>query len=136
MAVIPREQAEKEINDWLDYKRKSASNREKLVESISALVDAVMDGDLVFNEDKTITQILRFPIEDKDGNAVMKKLEYKARLKAETLQQHSQGTKAGDDYGRVNAHIAALTSNPKDVVKKMDVDDYGIASLLITVFFS
>lgn len=136
MGVINREQAEKEVNGWLDFKRKSQATRDKLVESISALVDAVVEGDLVFNEDNTISQTLREPVTDKDNNPVIKKLDYKARLKAETLQMHSQGLKTGDDYGRVNAHIAALTTNSKDLVKKMDVDDYNIASLIVTVFFS
>ncbi len=132
---VAKEIAEAEVGKWLDYKRKSAGHRAKFANSIESLVDAVCEGDLVINEDFTIKQILREPIQDKEGNPVVKELVFKARIKTETVQSHCQGVKSDDGDGRINAHIAALTSNPKELIKKMDYDDYNISAIIITVFF-
>lgn len=134
--VINREIAQAEVEKWLDYKKKSAKKREDNKELIESIIDSVCEGLVVINEDFTIIQNLIFPIQDKDGKIVLNKLEYKNRMKIETVQLHCQGIKANDLDLRVNAYIAAITSNSKDIIKKMDCDDYNIASQIATVFFS
>ncbi len=134
MALVSKEVATKDIDRWLDYKKVRDSKREANKEYIDSLVAAVCDGLLVVNDDLTITQTLLFPIEDKEGKDAFKTLEYKARLNVSLLHLHMNGIKPGDNDGRLLAHVAALTAKPKELIKKIDTEDYGIA-LSIAVFF-
>jgi hypothetical protein len=45
-----------------------------------------------------------------------------------------QGVKASDGDGRVCAYVAALSSQPKEVIKHLDTEDYAIATA-VAVFF-
>jgi hypothetical protein len=123
--------ARKEVEKWLDYKKVSQSKREDREDSIERLTDGFMDGTLVLNEDYTITQNLKFPTE---GEKPITKLDYKPRLKVSTIHQHLQGVKSDDADGRVCAHIAAITGNPKGVIKALDTEDYNIGQA-IAIFF-
>ena len=79
-------------------------------------------------------QELKFPIEDKGGSTAFKTLEYKPRLNMASIHLHLQGVKSADADGRVCAYVAALTSKPKELIKKLDTEDYGIAQA-IAIFF-
>ncbi len=134
MAKVDKEVAVAEVNTWLDYKKVNDQKRETYKDNIEALVNAVMDGNLSLKEDKTFVHALKFPIESTDGKPAFETFEYKPRLKMETIHLHLQNVKAGDADGRVCAYVAALTSKSKDIVKKLDTEDYSIAQA-IAIFF-
>lgn len=131
MNKVAREVAEKEINQWLDYKNIKEGKREAFKDSIGRLVEAVMDGCLTLREDKVLVQSLGFPTE---GEAPVSELEYKPRIRVGAVQNHLKGVKADDADGRLVAYVAALTSKPKEVIKALDTEDFNI-SQAIAIFF-
>lgn len=131
MALVEKEIAQTDINSWLDYKRIDESKREDQKDAIKVLVNAVSEGTLIMNEDKTFTQKLKFPPE---GETPMLELIYKPRLKVATIHLHLNGVKSSDADGRLMAHVCALTGKPKAAIQALDTEDYSIASS-IAVFF-
>src|ERR1700745_753597 len=100
MAVVDAETAKAEIEKWLDNKKISPKKREIQKDTIETLVDAVSEGLLIVKEDFSLEQTLKFPT---DGEISIKKLEYKPRLKIETIHVHLQGVKPSDADGRLLA---------------------------------
>ncbi len=129
--VISKDIAQTEVDKWLDYKKIGESKREKQRESIDALIENFADGILILKDDHTIIHTLKIPL---DGEIPLKTLEYKPRLKTETVQLHLQGVKATEIDARLSAYIAALTSKPKALINKMDTEDTIIAQS-IAIFF-
>lgn len=134
MEKVSKDVAVEEIDRWLDSKKFSDKKRESLKDSVDTLIDAIVDGTLCLDENNMLIQTLKFPIQTTDGKVAYDKFEYKPRLKMEAIHLHMQGVKSSDADGRVCAYVAALTSKPKDVVKKMDTEDYSVAQS-IAVFF-
>lgn len=134
MTAVAKEVAQSDVEKWLDYKKVRASRREQNKAHVDNLIAAVSDGVLVVNEDKTITQNLSFPVQDKDGKDAFEALEYKPRIATSIVGMHLQGVNQEDNYGRVSAYVAALTGKPKALVMKLDTEDFGVASS-IAVFF-
>jgi hypothetical protein len=128
---IAIEVATQEVEKWLDYKKISDNKRGVREENIKALIEGVSEGILVLNEDFSFTHTLKFQIE---GELPITKLSYKPRLKVASVHNHMQGVKASDGDGRVCAYVAALSSQPKEVIKHLDTEDYAIATA-VAVFF-
>jgi hypothetical protein len=131
MSKVAREVAEQEIEKWLDYKKVSPKKRESLADHIDTLIDTVCDGYLVLNDDHSLTLQLKFPIESETQTS---DLNFKPRIKVNTVYNHMQGVKAGDGDGRLFANVAALTSKPKELIKALETEDYSICQA-IAVFF-
>jgi hypothetical protein len=132
MGKINFEQAEAEVKIWLDYKKVGDKKREANKDSIESLIEAVCEGNLTLDlETKVFTQHLKFPTE---GEMPMSSLEYKPRIKIQTVHHHLQDVKVTDMDGRILAHVAALTSKPKALIKSLETEDYSIA-MAIAVFF-
>lgn len=129
MDKVSREQATEEVNGWLDKKKVYESTRESQKDSVDILVEAMMAGDLVLDEKTNeFTHNLLFPLDE------IKSLKYKSRLNDKMLRPHLQGVKSNDADGRLAAHTAALTSQPKAVIESLDSADKKIM-MSIAVFF-
>ena len=131
MELINKEIAESEISKWLDFKKVSSKRRESKQENIDALIDAVIDGHLVLNENNSFTHTLKFPIGE---NGQITKLEYKPRLEVKEIQLQMQGIKSTDLHGMILSYVSALTGKAKGIVSAMDSEDYTIAQG-IAIFF-
>ena len=129
--IINKQQAEQEIDSWLDNKGVRPKKREDYNASIEMLVDAISEGDLVLNEDYTLTQKLKQPT---SGDAPITSLTYKARLTVGEVKRKMENVKPGDADARIIALVSALTTQPKAVIEALDTDDYGIAQN-IALFF-
>lgn len=135
MEKVSRDVAIEEINKWLNAKKISDKKREFNKENIETLVDSIVEGSLSLKEeDNVLVQNLKFPIESSDGKPAYTQLEYKPRIKMETVHLHLQNVKGSDADGRVCAYIAALTGKPKDLIKKLDTEDYSVGTS-IAIFF-
>ncbi|SRR5258706_3601477 len=132
MGKVDKETAEKDVNTWLDYKQIGDSKRESNVTSVESLVQAVMDGFLVLNtENKSWIQTLKFPLKEE---LPVEKLEYKPRLKLSEVHTGMQGAKTTDAYALLCAYVSVLTGKPKNIIKALDTEDYGIAQSIATFF--
>lgn len=130
---ITKEQAEKEIESWLNYKKIDPLQREEQKAQIDALVSFVQNGHLILNEDFTFTHILKFPLGE-DGKIPVKELKYQARLKERDLSYKLAQFKSDDSEGRLMAHYQALTGEAKGIIAGLDKEDIKIARS-IAVFF-
>lgn len=134
MEIVTREIAVAEVTKWLDAKKVNDKKREAFKDSIETIADAICDGSLSLGEGNVLIHKLKFPVETTDGKVAFDSLEYKPRLKMETIHTHLQNVKSNDADGRVCAYIAALASKPKDLIKKLDTEDYSIGQA-IAIFF-
>lgn len=132
MEKVNRETAEKDVNTWLDSKKVSEKKRETYSEAIETLICAIMDGTLTLRSaDNYLIQTLQFPTE---GEAPVKVLEFKPRLKVFEIHQQTANEKNADGDTRILAHVAALTGQVKGLIKKLDLEDYNICQS-IAIFF-
>jgi hypothetical protein len=129
--VLTKEMAIADVNRWLDYKKIGDKKRSEKQDHIEALVEAVSEGDLIVEENCTITQKLKFPTE---GGLSVSEFVYKPRVSAETVIVHMNGVKPTDIDNRIVANIAALTSQPKAIIKKLDTEDLSIAQSIVIFF--
>jgi hypothetical protein len=131
MAKVASEVAREEIEKWLDYKKVSEKKRESLADHVDTLIETIVDGYLVLNDDFSLTLKLKFPIESEVNTT---ELNFKPRIKVSTVYQHMQGVKTGDTDGRLFANVAALCSKPKELIKALETEDYSICQA-VAVFF-
>ena len=126
---VSREEALAEVTSWLDKKKVYDSTRESQKDSIDLLVEAMMNGDLTLDSTTNeFTHKLLF----EEGD--VKELKYKSRLNDRMLKPYLNGVKANDADGRLLAHTAALTTQPKAILEALDSADKKIM-MSIAVFF-
>ena len=68
---IAREIAEKDVQDWLDFKKVSESRREEKQDAIDTLVGAICEGVLVLRDGFKWEQTLKFPLENEITTRVL-----------------------------------------------------------------
>jgi len=128
------EQAKKEVNKWLDFKKVDVEKRDENIESIEAIAKSISTGYLVLDKDHNLIQELKFPMEDEDGNVVMSQLKFKPRLKMGEIQNKTQNLKAGDTFALITGYICALTNINSGLIKQLDSEDYKIAQSVVIFF--
>lgn len=132
MKVISLEQAQKEFQKWADAKRLSEKVIEKHIDDKEAMVDAIMNGNLILNEDNTLKQILEFPV--KDGQ--VKELVYKFRITEGELAASTRGIRTDDLIGQFSlCYVAALTGQDRGTIRVLDSVDVSLGKH-IAAFFS
>lgn len=130
--VLPREQAEKEVNDWLDFKKMKPRRREEKKDAIEKLIEAVMDGDFVIDSETfKIKYKLSHPLK---AEVVTDELIFSPRANAGAIQGAMNDVKSDNVYETITAYVAVLTDKHKNVIKKLDVEDYNMANR-IAIFF-
>lgn len=124
-SLVSKEIAEKEVNSWLEYKKVSDKKRKSLAGNIKALIDAIQDGTLELDSDsKVFTHKLKFPI---GVNGQYNELKYSPRISMESLEDNLIDVRPGNTMGTSIAYIAALSGQPKSIIKKMDQEDHSLA---------
>ena len=126
--------AEAEIKKWLDYKKVSPKKRESLQDNIDNMVDCIVDGTLVLQDDMKLLHTLSFPLENDKGEVTVKELIYKPRLQVRDINVKMKGLKPTDADGRIIGYTRALTDQPAEVIKSLDTEDNTLAQH-ITGFF-
>ncbi len=129
MVVI--EVAKQEVEKWLDYKKVSPKKRESYADNIDALAESISEGFLVLTENFEFELTLKFPF---GTDVKTEKLTFKPRLAVGEAQNYLQGVKATDIDGRMLAYVAALTVKPKELIKKLDTDDFSVCQNIVLFF--
>jgi hypothetical protein len=131
MEVVVKEVAKAEVEKWLDYKKVGGTKRENFKDSIDTLAGFISDGSLTLKEDKTFEQALKFPI---GSGGSITKLEYKPRIAMSVVNEKLKGVAATDADGRLLAYTAALTGQPKNIIKELDTEDNAVAQAVVVFF--
>ncbi len=141
-AVMSQEVAEQELERWFDFRRVKERIRNNPDEGVGydvtrqALIDGFMYGQLEFiQESGILKQKLFWPVENEDGEVVLKELLWKPRIREKDLANPMKNVKQSDTNGRMKAYISAYTGENKGVLGMMDLaDDYGLATSINTYF--
>lgn len=128
--VVDFTAATKEIETWLDFHKVTPLQKESFKDSIAALVEGIQYGMLTL-KDNAFTQTLLFPFGEEEKVAV---INYKQRITFFELEDKMKGVAAGDGTGRVIATLAALTGQPKQILKLLDKADKRIANSIVVFF--
>lgn len=128
--VVALEAATKEIENWLDFHKVTPLQKDAFKDSIAALVEGVQYGMLTL-KDNAFTQNLLVPFGEEEKVTVVN---YKARITYFELEEKLKGVAAGDGNGRVIATLAALTGQPKQILKMLDKADKRIANSIVVFF--
>ena len=131
---VTRKVAELEVNKWLDHKKVKDKKRENLQDQIDIMVDSIIDGSLVLDQDLKFTHTLSFPIENAKGEVTVRSLTYKPRLAVKEINSRMKGVKATDADARVVGYISALTEQPSAVLTSLDTEDNTLAQAFATFF--
>ncbi len=129
--IISEEQARKEVESWLDFRKVPDNKRKININSTNNLVKGIMEGFLVLDpEDFTFKQTLKFPIGD------VKVLVYKPRLTMGEVAEKLIGVNPLDSIGNTIAYTAALTGQPTGIIKKIDTEDFTLIDHLSFFFMA
>lgn len=124
---VNREQAEAEVNAWLDHKKILPSQREDYKAHIDRLIEATMYGVLSWGDGECIHH-LQFPITG------INEIKYSFRANGQTLSKGLHDVKPEDADGRFYAYISSLCNQNKSVVKLLDSSDLAIGKAY-AIFF-
>ncbi len=131
--VVDRETAEKDVNAWLDAKRIIRSKRENYQAIVEQLIDATMDGCLIFTK-SGVTQRLLIPVTNAEGKETVKELTYKLRLRVDESAKAKKGFENDDGTGQIIGIVAELTGQPRNIIRHLYDSDWSIVNS-IAVFF-
>tara|TARA_R110002020_G_scaffold357999_1_gene570304 strand:- start:86 stop:493 length:408 start_codon:yes stop_codon:yes gene_type:complete len=134
MEKVNLDQAKKEVNNWLDFKKVDQEKRDENSENIDSLAKAISLGYLSMDKDFNFIQELKFPMLDDDGSVSLGTLKFKPRLKMGEIQNKSQNLKTGDTFALITAYVCALTNVNSGIIKQMDSEDYKIAQSVVIFF--
>ncbi len=134
MPAVSIEIAEKDVNSWLNYKKLSDAKKEDKKDAIKKLVALIADGKLTLDPE---TFILKQELCWEVGETLkVGKLEYKPRINVGELQMNLRGVDVMEDMtGYMVAYGAALTGQPKNIIKLLDTEDFTVVQT-IAGFFS
>lgn len=135
-AVVSREQAQTEIEGWLDFRKTPAAERAQKADDIESLVNAVMYGQISINPDtKVITQKLDFPIEGEKGAADVTEIRHRPRVRTGEFNRAMEGVNVKSLLGGITtATVAAITGLPSLVIEKLDSQDTKISRTIASFF--
>ena len=128
------ELATQEFEKWLEYKKVKSRKREVNKDQEEILIDAISNGNLVVTDEFNLSYELEFPIKNEDGDISLGVLTFKPRLRVSDINSKMKGVKSNDVDGRVLGYIAASTNQNTGLLKRLDMEDYGICQAVIMYF--
>ena len=132
---VTKELAQEEFEKWATAKKIKQSARDSYKSIEEKIVESISEGILILNENLEWEHTLEFPIEGA-GITSTSLLTYKLRLSTGVLNVAFKGIKPDESDERLVAMIAALTGEPKGIIKALDTStDYSLASCIATYFF-
>jgi hypothetical protein len=126
--LVSKEQATIEVDNYISSRIIKPLKLAKLSEAREILIEAVMYGWLVINDDNTITQNLIVPIGD------FNTFTYKFRVPADTIEAEKQRLKASTGSDIILINWCAYTGDVPNVYRKLEPADRETAEAL-TLFF-
>lgn len=133
--MIAREVAEKEFMGWFEAKKLPKNLLEKNADDKEAIINAIMEGILVLDEDNCFIQKLNFPVEIPNSE-VIKELKFAFRITEGVLAASLRGIKTDDLIGQMSlAYVATLTGQPKSIIRALETSDSYLGKKIAAFFF-
>lgn len=134
MTKIARQAAVQDFEQWLDFRKVKEKKREESISQQEELISAIEEGLLVIDEDKNLILKLIYPITNPQGEVTIPELKFKPRLTVHELNVKLKGTSATSVDERIVGYAAALTGTSKNIIEKLDTEDYRTISSIVMYF--
>jgi hypothetical protein len=131
---VNREQAVRELDKWFEFKKIRTNKREANKEFEETIVSAIIEGDLVIDENSNIKFKLPEPMSNSKGEVTVEELVFKPRLKVRELNAELRGVKNSDGDGRIVAYIAAITGQAPNIITNLYTEDYSLCTAIVMYF--
>lgn len=131
--VMPVNQAEEEVNNWLDLKRVTPSERVEKAGFVNKMVESLQYGYISIDKEGKITHKLVFPLKSPEGEITTAELQYNYRAETGNLQSKT-GNLKGIGMAVYIAYASVLTGQITGKLNKLDSEDFKILQA-ITAFF-
>jgi len=144
---VPQSMAMDEFQKWLDYKKtkitlvfnQSSSkdedeDEEESSKATTEIIEAIMDGNLIVNEDLSLSYNLMFPVKDDSGQTALGSLTMKPRLTADEVAQATKGVTKKDPQGVFIGYLHVLSGEVKGLIRKIDSQDYSLLQKIVMYF--
>jgi hypothetical protein len=133
ISKVSTEIARKEVDKWLDAKRIPLKRRIENQVFIDNLIEGVEEGNLIVNEDNSLTQKLAFPIENENGQVVCEVLNYKFRITENDKLKYRKSLQKDDNSFMLT--LMALTDAPRGHLTALDSSVDKTLADTIALFF-
>lgn len=134
--VVAIEQAQDEINVWLESRKLTPSQIDAQQDSIKILVEGIQYGMLTL-KDGCFKQSLLFPV---GKDECVKELQYTSRINHLLLHPYMKGTKGDDGDERLLSYLECLTDKTplisRQHLKTLDTQDKRVAMSIVVFFVS
>lgn len=128
---ITKEQAELEVESWLDCKGFDEDEKESFKGATEVLCQQFVKGILRLDEDKNIIQKLRFPIkETASGDLIFDELKHKPRVWVKDIHNQYRNLKADSEDLKIKACLLASVDQKAIFMERLDSMDYRVASMV------
>jgi hypothetical protein len=121
-----------DVKRWMDHKRIAEKRRAELVSAQEIMVNAIMDGSLILEDDMKWKHTLIFPIE---GEVGVSEIKYKSRLTDMDIEPYRKIVKGSDFDSQMKQVKLALTNKPVGVINALDSSTDKQISDAIALFF-
>jgi hypothetical protein len=108
----------------------------ELEETYPDVLEAIMDGLLVFDENQNPTFTLKYPIKgEESGNVVLDKLTFKTRIKPTQLAEIAKGLNPQKEIFTLQLKMTShIIDQPMSMLDKFERYDYDVISQVASVF--
>ena len=130
--VVSIDIATADVKRWMDHKRVAEKRRAELVSAQEIMVNAIMEGSLVLEDDMKWKHTLIFPLEGEIG---VTEIKYKPRLNDSDIEPYRKIVKGSDFESQMKQVKMALTSQPVGIINALDSSTDKQISDAIALFF-
>lgn len=127
--IMSPEMAAEEFDKWAEYKKIDQYTINENQDERNFIINAFETGRLKLNEDFSIVQKLKFPVNDR-----LTELKYKARLTVREMQSIDKTKDKG--VSSMVALASVLTDESSGLIRNLDAADFGLMRSLVTYFLS
>lgn len=127
--VMPREEATKEVENYLNFKGMRQKRRKEKEEYINMIIDCVEDGTLSIDPE---TKVIKHKLIHKAGG--IDQFAYKPRLNQGKIANRLRMSSSTDGHSAIACYVAELTDNNISVVGLLDTEDNVISQAVAMLF--
>lgn len=134
-AVISKEVAVKELEQFVNRFVKKPVPTEELEETYPDILDAIMDGHLSFDGTGLPVLALKDPIKNESGDISLANINFRTRIKPTTLADLAKGLHPQKEVFTLQLRMTAyIIDQPVQMLDKFERYDYDVINQIATVF--
>lgn len=126
--VVPVEQAEQDLQAWMDKKMIFPKRREALTPAIDTLIEQISYGNVAIEDDGSLTQKLIMPV----GST--SELKYAPRISPLIVNKELQGLKNDNQANRNVTYIKLYTGQVANTINSLEPVDRTTADCIAFFF--